>query len=71
MLTGTIKSAYKDFGWITPDSAEDGEEVYFHSSSFEELTLPNPRVVPGARVSYRTIPTEKGPRATHVEILDE
>jgi CspA family cold shock protein len=67
MATGTVKwfSDEKGFGFITP---EDGsKDLFVHQSAisgdgFRSLTE-------GAKVSYETEPSDKGPRAVNVQAV--
>ena len=52
MATGTIKMFNQDkgFGFIKPDGAAGGNDVFVHISSFEQAGMPVPKE--GDRVSY-------------------
>jgi cold shock protein len=67
MATGTVKwfSDEKGFGFITPD--EPGKDLFVHhnsiqSSGFRSLTE-------GAKVSYETEQSPKGPAAANVQVI--
>jgi CspA family cold shock protein len=67
MATGTVKwfNDDKGFGFITPD--EGSKDLFVHQSGivadgFRSLTE-------GAKVSYSTEPSDKGPRAVDVKPL--
>src|ERR1700730_19298017 len=60
-MSGTIKKlvAERGFGFIT---AEDGNDYFFHRSGSVDFD----RLDTGAKVSFTTEPSAKGPRATNV-----
>jgi CspA family cold shock protein len=67
MATGTVKwfSDEKGYGFITPDEA--GKDLFVHHSAisgsgFKSLTE-------GARVSYDTEQSPKGPAAANVQVI--
>ena len=62
-MSGTIKKlvAERGFGFIT---AEDGNDYFFHRSG----TIDFDRLDTGAKVSFVTEPSPKGPRATNVQL---
>jgi CspA family cold shock protein len=67
MATGTVKwfSDEKGFGFITPD--EPGKDLFVHhnaiqSSGFRSLTE-------GAKVSFDTEESPKGPAAANVQVI--
>jgi CspA family cold shock protein len=67
MAVGTIKRLVRDrgFGFIQPDGAT--EEVFFHSSSLENLTFDE--LNEGQQVEFETEPDPRQPRrsrAIHV-----
>ena len=71
MAVGTIKSLVRDrgFGFIQPDGAT--EEVFFHSSSLENLTFDELNA--GQQVQFETEPDPRQPqrsRAIHVRKVD-
>jgi CspA family cold shock protein len=68
MATGTVKwfSDQKGFGFVTPDEA--GKDLFVHQSGiaaegFKSLTE-------GARVSYDSQASDKGPKAVNVRPID-
>ena len=62
-MSGTIKKlvAERGFGFIT---AEDGTDYFFHRSGSVDFD----RLETGAKVSFVTEPSPKGPRATNVRV---
>ncbi|HWH45555.1 MAG TPA: cold-shock protein [Thermoleophilaceae bacterium] len=67
MPEGTVKwfSDDKGFGFITPD--DGGRDLFVHHSSIQAegyRSLPE-----GARVSYETEDSDKGPKAVNVSPL--
>ena len=62
-MSGTIKKLVADrgFGFIT---ADDGTDYFFHRSGSLEFD----RLDTGAKVSFITEPSPKGPRATNVRL---
>ena len=60
-MSGTIKKlvAERGFGFIT---AEDGNDYFFHRSGSVDFD----RLDTGAKVSFTTESSAKGPRATNV-----
>lgn len=62
-VSGTIKKLVADrgFGFIT---AEDGNDYFFHRSGAAEFD----RLDTGAKVTFVTEPSPKGPRATNVRL---
>ncbi|HEY8737810.1 MAG TPA: cold shock domain-containing protein [Candidatus Dormibacteraeota bacterium] len=62
-MSGTIKNLNADrgFGFIT---AEDGNDYFFHRSAAEDFD----RLDSGAKVSFDTEPSPKGPRAKNVRV---
>jgi CspA family cold shock protein len=63
MPSGTVKwfSEEKRFGFITPD--EGDTDVFVHQSGIEGESV----LQEGARVSYETAPSDKGPKAVNVK----
>jgi CspA family cold shock protein len=61
MQTGTVKwfNDEKGFGFITPD--DPGRDLFVHHSQVEGGTLSD-----GAKVSFESEESDKGPRATDV-----
>ena len=71
MTVGTIKRLIRDrgFGFIQPDGT--AEEVFFHSSSVENLTFDE--LNEGQQVEFETEPDPRQPqrsRAIHVRQVD-
>ena len=71
MAVGTIKRLIRDrgFGFIEPDGKT--EEVFFHSSSVENLTFDE--LNEGQQVEFETEPDPRQPqrgRAIHVRQVD-
>jgi cold shock protein len=71
MAVGTIKRLVRErgFGFIQPDGAT--EEVFFHSSSVENLTFDE--LNEGQQVEFETEPDPRQPqrsRANHVRRVD-
>ena len=71
MATGTIKRLVRDrgFGFIQPDGT--AEEVFFHSSSVENLTFDD--LNEGQQVEFETEPDPRQAqrsRAIHVRQVD-
>ena len=69
MAEGTIKTLTdRGFGFITPDTGRG--DIFFHRSTVEGTDFEQLRT--GDHVSYDTEddPRGKGPRATHVRLLD-
>lgn len=62
-VSGTIKKlvAERGFGFIT---ADDGNDYFFHRSGTAEFD----RLETGAKVTFVTEPSAKGPRATNVKL---
>jgi cold shock protein len=62
-MSGTIKKlvAERGFGFIT---ADDGNDYFFHRSGSVDFD----RLDTGAKVSFTTEPSAKGPRATNVAL---
>jgi CspA family cold shock protein len=67
MATGTVKwfSDDKGFGFITPD--EGTKDLFVHQSSIEAEGFRS--LSEGAKVSYETEDSDKGPRAVNVKPL--
>ena len=66
MAEGTIKRLTdKGFGFI---EGADGKDIFFHSSSLEDVTFDELRE--GQRVSYDEGEGPKGPRAERVKPAD-
>lgn len=65
MPTGTIKwfNESKGFGFIGPD--DGSADVFVHQSAIEGLSLEGR--AEGAKVSYETESSDKGPRAANVQ----
>jgi len=71
MAVGTIKRLVRErgFGFIQPDGA--AEEVFFHSSSLENLTFDE--LNEGQQVEFETEPDPRQPqrsRAIHVRQVE-
>ena len=62
-MQGTIKKVIRDRGFGFIRSAE-GEEVFFHRSSLQELNFDGLRE--GQNVEFEMVKGDKGPRATTV-----
>ncbi len=67
MPTGTVKwfSDEKGFGFITPD--EGGKDLFVHHSGIEGTGRKT--LAEGAKVSFESEASEKGPRAINVRSL--
>jgi CspA family cold shock protein len=67
MATGKVKRLVQErgFGFIT---ADDGREVFFHRSGVEGTAFE--MLHEGQRVSFEVERGQKGPRATHVKVVD-
>ena len=67
-MKGVVKKLVRDrgFGFI---SGEDGEEVFFHSSSLPPGSFDS--LSEGAEVEFQSEPGDrgKGPRATQVSVI--
>ncbi len=65
MATGTVKwfSDDKGFGFITPD--DGSKDVFVHFSAI--VADGHRTLAEGAKVSYETEPSDKGPRAVDVK----
>lgn len=65
--TGTVLRVRHDkgFGFIRSDA---GVEIFFHARQLNGTTIAH--VQPGAKVSFDSETTDKGPRANDVRILD-
>jgi len=67
MATGTVKwFSDKGYGFIAPDEAQSHDLFVHHDGVTGEG---NGSLVEGAKVSYDTEPTDKGPTAINVEVL--
>jgi cold shock protein len=64
MPTGTVKwfNADKGFGFITPE--DGGKDLFVHHSGIEGGGFRS--LDEGAKVSYETADSDKGPKATNV-----
>jgi len=61
----------KGAGVITPWDRSEGEKVYFHIDDFaDEIDTSNPERLKGLIVQFVKEPTESGPRARKITILD-
>jgi CspA family cold shock protein len=67
MATGTVKwfNDDKGFGFITPD--EGSKDLFVHQSGIDAEGFRT--LSEGAKVSYNTEPSDKGPRAVDVKPL--
>ena len=67
MPTGTVKwfSDEKGFGFITPD--EPGKDLFVHHSAINSQGFRT--LAEGAKVSYETEDSPKGPKAINVEAI--
>ena len=67
MATGTVKwfSDDKGFGFITPDEA--GKDLFVHHTAINADGYKS--LAEGAKVSYDTEASEKGPKAVNVTAL--
>jgi CspA family cold shock protein len=67
MATGTVKwfSDDKGFGFITPD--EGTKDLFVHQSGIDAEGFRS--LTEGAKVSYDTEASDKGPRAVNVKTL--
>jgi cold shock protein len=67
MATGVVKwfNADKGFGFITPD--EQGKDLFVHHSGINASGYTS--LDEGARVSFDTEPSDKGPKAVNVTTL--
>ena len=64
MSTGTVKwfSSDKGFGFITP--SDGGKDVFVHKNEAPDSLRD------GDRVEYEVGESEKGPKATNVQVVD-
>ena len=64
MPTGTVKwfSDEKGFGFITPD--DGSKDLFVHHSAIQSDGFRS--LSEGAKVSYESQPSDKGPKATNV-----
>ena len=64
MATGTVKwfNEEKRFGFITPDVS--GQDLFVHQTGIEGEGFRS--LDEGAKVSYETTPSDKGPKAVKV-----
>lgn len=67
MATGTVKwfNDDKGFGFLTPDDA--GKDLFVHHSSITGDGFKS--LAEGAKVSFDTEASDKGPRAVNVQLL--
>lgn len=65
---GTVKSWLPDrfFGFITPDNRAE-EDHFFHREQLDAAGIDAVRV--GDRIQYRSVPSDKGPRAVDLELV--
>ena len=67
MPTGTVKwfSDEKGFGFITPD--DGSKDLFVHHSAIQSDGFRS--LSEGAKVSYESQPSDKGPKATNVTTI--
>jgi cold shock protein len=67
MATGTVKwfNDEKGFGFITPD--EPGKDLFVHHSAINADGFRS--LDEGAKVSYETEASPKGPKAINVQVI--
>ena len=67
MATGTVKwfKDEKGFGFITPD--DGSKDLFVHHSSIQSDGFRT--LAEGAKVSFETEASEKGPRAVNVQVV--
>jgi len=64
-MKGTIKKLNdKGFGFITPEEGE--KDIFFHSSDLQGVQFNE--LQEGDQVTFETVSSEKGPRATKVVV---
>ncbi len=73
-ITGTVKwfSAIKGYGWVSRDDLEP--DVYLHISAIERARrrghLPDLKLAPGQRISFKVEPGTRGPKAGDLKLID-
>ncbi|MCX6385787.1 MAG: cold-shock protein [Solirubrobacterales bacterium] len=67
MATGTVKwfKDEKGFGFITPD--DGSKDLFVHHSSIQSEGFRT--LAEGAKVSFETEASDKGPRAVNVQVV--
>jgi CspA family cold shock protein len=67
MATGTVKwfKDEKGFGFITPD--DGSKDLFVHHSSIQSDGFRT--LAEGAKVSFETEASDKGPRAVNVQVV--
>lgn len=70
-MKGTIKRLVSDrgFGFIAPDGAKKGKDVFFHHSGLVEGGTKFDDLKEGDRVQFDTEQGEKGPKAVNIEFV--
>ena len=69
-MKGTIKKLNdKGFGFITPENSQQDsnvKDIFFHSSDLQGVQFNE--LQEGDQVTFETVSSEKGPRATKVVV---